>query len=119
MIIIYKSDDGTLFDNEFDCMKYELSCLIKTVDIRVYDRKGHRLSNIETDETYQQSHRVVIRTEEELKVIGRVQEFMGGYWDIDSIGTWIWNDEKDTFVKRSDNKNGQPKQPSTNCPNGH
>ena len=100
MQIIYKSDDGLLFDTEFDCIVHEFNCLLKTVNIRVYDKKGHRLDNIASEDIYNKVHRVVICNEEELAVLERIRTFMGIYLDINSVGTWIWNDDKGVFIKK-------------------
>ena len=105
MKIVYVSDDGLSFDNQFDCEKHEFDVFMKTIKIKVYDQKRHRLDNISESETYNESYRVVIADEKDLSDIKRIYNWTGYYCDIDSIGTWIYNEDKNRFIRKEDFNN--------------
>jgi len=104
MIYLYKADDGTIFEDEFECGKYEFDCFMKTINIIVLDKNGNRLNDIETDETYNKSYKVIISNEDDLNAILKIREFMGTYLDIDSIGTWVYNDNIDKWICEKQSK---------------
>ena len=98
MKIVYIADDGVMFDNQYDCEKYEFDKFIKTINIKVYDDKRHRLQNIHTEDTHNKSYRVIIANEKDLTDMKRIQNWTGFYCYIDSIGTWIYDGNE--FVKK-------------------
>ena len=100
MKIVYVSDDGLSFDNQFDCEKHEFALFMQNVCIKVFDKRKHILANIDSDDTHNNSYKVVIANTKDLNDMKRIQNWTGYYCDIDSIGTWIYNGNE--FVKKED-----------------
>ena len=97
MRVIYEAFDGTQFDEQMDCEFYEFDKLVlDRTKIRVFDRQRHLLKRLNFGanyETYGNEYRVEIKTEKDLDDIEKVSEFTGLYDDINSIGTWIYDEE--------------------------
>lgn len=102
MKIVYVSDDGLSFDDQFDCEKHEFDLSMKAVQIKVFDKRRHRLTDIASDDTYNNSYRVIIANDKDLEDMKHIQNWTGYYCDIDSIGTWIYNEDKNRFVRKED-----------------
>lgn len=99
IITIYKANDGTQFDNEFDCELYELNKLIMENPLKIYGDHNKRLKNPASSSTWGDAKRVIINTEKELETMKAIQEWTGYYYDINSIGTWKWSNIRETFIK--------------------
>lgn len=93
MTVVYKSIDNQIFDNEYDCLLHELKLILGYCTIEVLDKYDLPLENIWTDESYNKSQKVILKDSSDLIAIKRLQEFCGFYSNIDSVGTWIWNDD--------------------------
>lgn len=93
----YVADDETIFDNEYDCLEYELRLNnpLMTV-IKVYDNLGNKLVDVSERDTYNNSDIIIIRTEQELITLHNVALYCGwSEWEmINSVGTWKYNTEK-------------------------
>ena len=97
MKVVYVADDGVQFDDYDDCMEHEFELFMKTTNIKVYDKNRHRLDNIHTEDSYNQSYRVVLKDEADLKALQTIQDYTGFYCDIDKVGTWRYNDKLDRW----------------------
>ena len=102
MKTVYIADDGKNFEDEYECMNYEF-CIshphLKTIEL--YDRHGKKLTNPLDDETYFNFTKIIVHSEEELIDLYCAADYTGfsGYYDIKSVGTWIFDQDKEKFVK--------------------
>lgn len=92
MKIIYIAEDGTQFDDEWDCKFHEWKMKhIHLNDIRFYDEKGQLLTSSPFDDIhYNKVEVVVVPNEEALQDLHTLVEYTGfiDYKNIDKIGTW-------------------------------
>lgn len=102
MKTLYIADDGKKFENEYECRNYEF-CIshphLKTIEL--YDRHGKKLTNPLDDETYFNFTKIVVHSKEELADLYNAADHTGftGYYDIKSSGTWVFDQDKEKFVK--------------------
>ena len=102
MKTVYIADDGKKFKDEYECRNYEF-CIshphLKTIEL--YDRHGKKLTNPLDDETYFNFTKIIIHSEEELTDLYNAADYTGftGYYDIKSSGTWVFDQDKEKFVK--------------------
>ena len=95
MKIIYIADDGKQFDDEFECEHYEWILRHPSLkEIVCYNEDGEVLEDIFAQDTYEYSMKIVVPTDEAAKELYELGRYMGFccYEDIDSAGTWIWED---------------------------
>lgn len=102
MKTVYIADDGKKFEDEYECRKYEF-CIshphLKTIEL--YDRHGKKLTNPLDGKTYFNFTKIIIHSEEELTDLYNAADYTGftGYYDIKSSGTWVFDQDKEKFVK--------------------
>lgn len=102
MRTLYIADDGKQFEDEYECRNYEF-CIshphLKTIEL--YDRHGKKLTDPLDDETYFNFTKIIIHSEEELTDLYDAADYTGftGYYDIKSSGTWVFDQDKEKFVK--------------------
>lgn len=102
MKTVYIADDGKKFEDEYECRNYEF-CIshphLKTIEL--YDRHGKKLTNPLNGETYFNFTKIIIHSEEELTDLYNAADYTGftGYYDIKSSGTWVFDQDKEKFVK--------------------
>ena len=92
-VTFYIADDGTQFDDEFECTIYEMKMNYPCLDnIEIFDDKGYRLEDVFDDNTYDNSYTVVVHTEEEVKGLREVAHYFGWCeWEtITEEGAWRW-----------------------------
>lgn len=102
MTIIYIADDGTHFDNEWDCEAYEWKLNHQHIkDILAFDKDGNKFEDMMAEDTYNYSTKIVITSDAALQAIRDLASYTGycEYESIDSIGEWIHDDRKNCFVK--------------------
>jgi hypothetical protein len=99
-IILYKSCDGKIFDSERACLKHEQDIMNKTTDLRVYKKNRKRIYDLSNESDYNESYRVVIPNESALQDVKQIYHRYGFYPDIDSIGTWCYDEDNGRWVKR-------------------
>lgn len=102
MKTVYIADDGKKFEDEYECKNYEFGIShphLKTIEL--YDRHGKKLTNPLDDETYFNFTKIIVHSEEELADLYDTADYtgFGGYYDIKSVGTWIFDQDKEKFVK--------------------
>lgn len=99
------ADDGTVFDDEWDCKDYEFRKTLDLCDIEVYDENGLRLMDIFDEDAYNRAMKVVARTEKAVTDLRKIVDYTGFvmYGDITSPGVWVFENDKDhygAFVQR-------------------
>lgn len=102
MRVIYIADDGTEFDNKYDCEDYEWEKEHSNIlSVHFYDKNGHRLHSCFTEEDYMRIVKIVIDTKEEINDLWALADYTGfcNLRDVTEVGTWLWHDEPGTFVK--------------------
>lgn len=101
MRTVYIADDGTQFDDKYACEWYEFVLRHPHLnEILMYE--GHKqVKDILTEYAYHHSNKVVIPTEEALKDFLEYASLCGYccFEDITEVGTWKFNERKETFVK--------------------
>lgn len=102
MRIKYIADDGTEFDDETLCEDYEWKLNHPHLkDIHVFDEGGNEFKDIFSEDTYNQSAKIVVDTIEAVKDLQDLGIYTGYncYEDIDDVGEWVFDLKKETFVK--------------------
>ena len=108
-LTLYKACDGKIFDSEDDCWKHEHDVINKTTDLRIYRRNRTRIRDIFSESDYNESYRVVIKNESALSDIKKVQHWCGIYIEVDSIGTWYYDEDNGRWVKNECTRTGVEK----------
>lgn len=102
MKTLYIADDGKQFENEYECINYEF-CIshphLKTIEL--YNGNNEKLTDPLDDDTYFSFTKIIIHSEEELIDLYCAADYTGftGYYDIKSVGTWIFDQDIEKFVK--------------------
>lgn len=102
MKTVYITDDGKQFEDEYECKNHEF-CIshphLKTIEL--YDRHGKKLTNPLDEDTYFNFTKIVVHSREELMDLYDAADYAGfsGYYDIKDVGTWIFDKDKERFVK--------------------
>lgn len=102
MKTLYIADDGKKFENEYECCNYEFGIShphLKTIEL--YDRYGEKLTNPLDEDTYFNFVKIIVHSKEELEDLYYTADYTGfdGYYDIKSVGTWVFDQDKEKFVK--------------------
>lgn len=93
MRTVYIADDGTKFDNKYECETYEFNLTISDHNLKFYDAGGALLDYPITDSRiYNLSDRVIVPDKQSLDVLREVSDYNGWceFDDIDSIGIWMY-----------------------------
>lgn len=100
MRVIYIADDGTTFDDEWDCKDYEFRQSLSLDDIEVYDENDNKLDDILSEIAYNSCTRVVVKTDKAVSDLHKIVTYTGFicYNDIDSPGIWNAKIEDRRFV---------------------
>jgi hypothetical protein len=102
MKIIYIADDGSLFDNEYDCEAYEWKLNHPHLkDIHAFDKDGNEFADIFSEDTYNYSEKIIVSSEEAAKDMRDLAKYTGycAYEYIDAVGEWVFDARKERFVK--------------------
>ena len=97
---IYMADDDTQFNNKHDCLKHELETRLNTSPLKIY-KDDIILSDLMSTKTYQESTKVEIPDKAALKDMLYLQHFTGFYYDIDSVGTWSYDNDNGKWNKQT------------------
>lgn len=101
MRILYIADDGSYFDNEYDCEAYEFRLNHPHLkDVHIFDKDGTEFEDVFSDDAYNYSAKIVVTSEAALKDLQALEHYTGYccYSDIVQIGTWVWDERKERFV---------------------
>lgn len=100
--IIYIANDGTIFDNESECLDYEFGQTIKGFTVKVWDENRNPLEfNSELD--IEKIWYIKIEHPEQAKILDELHERAGLYTPFDGdynrnlIGLW-WYSGNDEFI---------------------
>jgi len=103
MKIVYIAYDGTEFSDQWECEDYEWRQLHSFDDIIFYDGKGNPLTDVLSEETYNNVAKVIVKTDEAVRILHDLADYTGFccYESIDSVGTWTFKDGE--FYKEEEN----------------
>lgn len=104
MRTIYIADDGTQFDNEFDCEDYEWKLSHPNLkDVHIFDKDGNEFEDIFSEDAYNYSSKIVVSSDEAAKEMQDLANFTGYcyYEHINKAGEWIFDDSKEEFIEVS------------------
>lgn len=105
MKVIYEADDGTRFDDRWECEEYEWEQQHQAgIDkLEFYDVEGNSLDNKLSETTYQTVWTIVVPDKEALEAIKEICEHTGffEYEKIIDVGRWKWQSDKDRFEKEN------------------
>ena len=102
MRVVYIADDGTKFDDEFECTDYEWKQSHPLLQyIKMYDKNGNRLTDLFSEETYGNVTRIFIESEEEAKALRELSNYTGFccYESVNSSGLWLFDEKDERFVR--------------------
>jgi hypothetical protein len=91
--VCYKSNDGLIFDDEFECALHELKLLLNYSTIEVLDKYDLPLDEVWTEDAYNKSQTVKIKSQSDLIALKALQDYCGFYNNIDSVGTYVWDSD--------------------------
>lgn len=102
MRVIYISNDGKEFNDEFECEQHEW--IISNPDIEnihIYDKDGNELVDLFSENTYDKSHRIEVPNESALDALHKLADYTGFhlYKTIDDCGDYVYDNEDFTFEK--------------------
>lgn len=101
MKIIYVADDGTQFDNEFDCEDYEWKLNHPHLrEVRVFGKDGNEFNNIFEEDTYNYSEIIIVPDDEAARNLQELADYTGYcyYSHITKAGEWIFDTANERFV---------------------
>lgn len=100
MRIIYIADDGTQFDDEYECKDYEWKLNHPNINnIHVFDKDCHMLHDILSEDTYNQAATIAVCTTDQVKDIQDLAKYTGfcAYDNINEVGVWVYNTHTERF----------------------
>lgn len=104
MTIVYVADDGTHFDDEWECKQYEWLLNHRAInDVQFLDKDGDWLEDIFSEDTYNNVMKIVIPDWPAVYAFIALEHYTGfcAYAGIDSTGIWVWDNERGRFVKEN------------------
>lgn len=101
---IYIADDGTHFDDEIECMKYDLTNAVEFFvnegDISFADEEGNEVTDPKVVLSGETIYQINIKTDLTLKLVKDLNEWNGYFFDIDSLGVWkYYTDRREGWYK--------------------
>lgn len=102
MRVIYISNDGKEFNDEFECEQHEW--IINNPDIEnihIYDVNGDELVDLFSENTYDKSYRIEVPNESALDALHKLADYTGFhlYKTIDDCGDYVYDNEDFVFEK--------------------
>lgn len=101
MRVIYIADDGTQFDDEFECRDYEWKLNHPNLkDVHIFDNDGHEFENIFSEDAYNYSAKIVVLSDDAAKELRDLANYTGYcyYAHITNVGEWTFDERKERFV---------------------
>lgn len=101
MRIIYIADDGTQFNDEYDCKDYEWKLKHPHLkDIHIFDKDGKEFEDVLSDDAYNYSAKIVVTSSEAVKDLQALANYTGYcyYEHINKVGEWRFDESKERFV---------------------
>lgn len=104
MRTVFIADDGTQFDDEWNCKDYEFRKSLDLDDIELYDKNGARLDLLSED-GYNKAVKIIVKTERAASDLNKIAKYTGFtlYEDVNGVGTWMFkeHDHRQEFVRRN------------------
>lgn len=99
----YRANDGTMFDDDSECLRYELEQTIKKTRMVIKDAYGETFDLIDdgVDDALNNAEYVTLESEEDLAAYNTLCEYYG-YQKIDSVGHWYYDHDKDEWMRYED-----------------
>lgn len=108
-IIKYIADDGKVFEDQYECIEYEMLEDNPYInDIKFFDENGNKLTFKSTDDFdsfFGNVYKIVIDNDDQVKSLKKLGDFYG--WidaleSINEVGTWVYYDGFETFIRIDD-----------------
>lgn len=93
MRTVYIADDGTEFDDDFECEKYEYKCDFKNNNIIILDREGEILDSSD-DINFNFCHYIKVKSFKDLDILQKIYEY-NEFNVPNDIGEFYYDDESD------------------------
>lgn len=102
-IIIYKyrANDGTMFDDDSECFRYEMEQTIKnTSGMVIKDAYGETFDLIDdgVDDALNNAAYVILKTQSDVEAYNSLCEYYG-YQNIKEPGNWYYDNDEDKWMK--------------------
>lgn len=99
VIYKYKANDGTMFDDEDECLRYELEQTVKNSRFIIRNAYGElmNLLDIGANDALNNASYVTLETEQDLDAYNNLCEYYG-YQQIKSPGNWYYDYDKDEWI---------------------
>lgn len=107
MRTVYIAEDGTEFNDAFNCEFYEWKLRHPYLrEIKCYDNQDNPIDNITEESAYDKCEKVIVPTMQSLNDLHALADYMGFtlYNDIKSTGTWVYDEHATPwygFVKQT------------------
>lgn len=89
----YESDDGKIFDNEYDCAKYEMSKILdNTNSLIMIDFDGVRIEKVDSD-SMKSVEIIIIKDELASSIVEEIGDYYGFEFPC-QIGSYWWDNDK-------------------------
>lgn len=103
MRVLFIADDGTAFNDEWDCKDYEFRKSLDLDSMELYDKYGTRCDPL-SESDYNKVVKIIVETEKAVSDLNKIAKYTGFvlYEDVNSVGTWIFrehNNLRQEFVK--------------------
>ena len=99
----YKANDGTMFNDEDECLRYELEQAVKNSRFVIYNADGEEINilDVGADDALSNAEYVTVESEESLAAYNNLCEFYG-YYAIESTGHWYYDHDEDEWMRYED-----------------
>lgn len=104
VIYKYKADDGTMFNDECECLRYEIEQIIKnTGGMVIKNAYGETFDLIDdgVDDTLNNAAYVILKTQSDVEAYNILCEYYG-YQNIKEPGNWYYDNDEDKWMKFDD-----------------
>lgn len=106
MRTVFIADDGTQFDDEWDCKDYEFRKSLDLDSIEIYGKYRTRYDPLSED-GYNKAVKIIVKTERAVSDLHKIAKYTGFtlYEDVNSVGTWIFKEHdafRQEFVKEEE-----------------
>lgn len=105
-IVIYKyqANDGTMFDDDSECLRYELEQTVKNAGgMVIKNAYGETFDIIDdgVDDALNNAAYVTLKTDDDVEAYNSLCEHYG-YQKIMEPGNWYYDDDEDEWIKFDD-----------------
>ena len=104
-IVIYKyqANDGKMFDDQDECLRYELEQTIKNTGMVIKDAYGEAFNLIDdgVDDALNNAAYVILKTDDDVEAYNSLCEYYG-YQNIKEPGNWYYDNDEDKWMKFDD-----------------